>query len=55
MMIVYSKTNPIIFQKVVVARKRIPMHENNSYCAKPRGDDWNFNANRNLTYVIKKF
>jgi hypothetical protein len=42
MMIVYSKTNPIIIQKVVVARKRTPMHENNSYCAKPGGDDLEF-------------
>jgi hypothetical protein len=42
MIIVYSKTNPIIIQKVVVARKKIPMHENNSYCAKPEGDDLEF-------------
>jgi hypothetical protein len=42
MIIVYSKTNPIIIQKVVVARKIIPMQENNSYCAKPGGDDLEF-------------
>jgi len=38
MVIVYSKTNFIITQKVVIARKKILVYINNSYCI-GGGDD----------------
>jgi hypothetical protein len=39
MMIVYSKTDPIIIQRVVATRKITPMYVNNSCCMRPKGDD----------------